>query len=199
MGVFFIQIPQSIEAMLTSPVDEQQLLLQISHGSRQAFRQLYEQTSPLLFAVALRLLRKRELAEEILQEVYVTLWHVAGQYHTERGSVRTWLATMTRNRCIDHLRKVTPLSLSTPLEDDDIVSYDDPLARLIDHSHHMQLSICIGELTLEQRQCISLAFFEGLTHQQVAAQLAVPLGSAKTWIRRGLDALKRCMGGGRDA
>jgi len=195
--MMFILGHQSIEIMLSTPVDEQQLLLQISHGSRQAFRQLYEQTAPLMFAVALRLLRKRELAEEILQEVYVTLWHVAGQYHTERGSVRTWLSTMTRNRCIDYLRKgVLP---SSSLDEVEIAVDDDPLARLIDHHHQMQLSVCISELSLEQRQCISLAFYEGLTHQQVAAQLAVPLGSAKTWIRRGLDALKRCMGRGRDA
>lgn len=175
--------------------DERLLLLEISRGNTEAFKQLYEQTSPLMFAIALRLLRKRELAEEIIQEVYVSVWHIAGEYHTERGSVKTWLSTITRNRCIDILRKPSySASLFTESDEDLASDIDDPLHKVIAFHNDAQLSICIDHLKQEQKKSISLAFFEGMTHQQVAMAMAIPLGSAKTWIRRGLEALKQCMG-----
>lgn len=180
--------------MFAETLDERALLLQIGQGNRNAFRQLYDQASPQLFAVALRLLRKRDVAEEVLQEVFLTLWHAADQYDIERGSVRTWLSTITRNKCIDRIRR-TPVE-TLPLLDDDILASekDDPLAHVLDQDHHAMLSVCLDGLDNQQRQCVSLAFFDGMTHQEVAAHLTVPLGSAKTWIRRGLDFLKKCMG-----
>ncbi|WP_410210752.1 sigma-70 family RNA polymerase sigma factor [Aquirhabdus sp.] len=180
--------------MFAPLVDEQTLLLQIGQGNRQAFRQLYDQTSPHLFAVALRLLRKRDSAEEVLQEVFLTIWHAADQYDIERGSVRTWLSTITRNRCIDRIRRAPVETL--PLQDDDALTSekDDPLTHVLYQDHHALLSVCLGELDEQQRHCVSLAFFDGMTHQEVATHLTVPLGSAKTWIRRGLEFLKKCMG-----
>jgi RNA polymerase sigma-70 factor (ECF subfamily) len=172
--------------------DERALLLQISQGSRTAFRQLYDQTSPQLYAVALRLLRKKEHAEEVLQDVFLTLWHAADQYDTERGSVRTWLSTITRNRCIDRMRRN---ELATETLEEDVIAGDksDPLEHVLDQDHHALLSACLEGLDQQQRTCVSLAFYDGMTHQQVAEHLTVPLGSAKTWIRRGLDFLKKCM------
>lgn len=177
--------------------DEQALLLQIGQGNRIAFRQLYDQTSPQLFAIALRLMKKQDMAEEVLQEVFLTLWHVSDQYNTERGSVRTWLSTITRNRCIDHIRRLPAeqvLLLNEETMIPDIASdHDDPLAHAMQADHQALLSLCMQGLDDQQRQCVSLAFFDGMTHQQVANHLTVPLGSAKTWIRRGLDFLKKCM------
>lgn len=177
--------------------DEQALLLQIGQGNRIAFRQLYHQTSPQLFAIALRLMKKQDMAEEVLQEVFLTLWHVSDQYNTERGSVRTWLSTITRNRCIDRIRRQPAeqvLLLNEETMIPDIASdHDDPLAHAMQADHQALLSLCMQGLDDQQRQCVSLAFFDGMTHQQVANHLTVPLGSAKTWIRRGLDFLKKCM------
>lgn len=180
--------------MFAETLDERSLLLQIGQGNRNAFRQLYDQASPQLFAVALRLLRKRDVAEEVLQEVFLTLWHAADQYDIERGSVRTWLSTITRNKCIDRIRR-TPVE-TLPLLDDDVLASekDDPLAHVLEQDHHALLTVCLDGLDHQQRQCVSLAFFDGMTHQEVATHLTVPLGSAKTWIRRGLDFLKKCMG-----
>lgn len=181
--------------MSVERTDERLLLLEISRGDKVAFRQLYEQTSPLMFAIALRLLRNQSLAEEIIQEVYVSVWSIAAQYHTERGSVKTWLSTITRNRCIDQLRKTSPALHMSDDFDGLVDERADPLFGVIADSHKMQLSICIDHLKQEQRQSIFLAFFDGLTHQQIATEMAVPLGSTKTWIRRGLEALRQCMGG----
>lgn len=173
--------------------DEQTLLLQIGQGNRLAFRQLYDQTSPQLFAIALRLLKKQDMAEEVLQDVFLTLWHVSDQYNTERGSVRTWLSTITRNRCIDRIRRLPAEQIIR--FDEELMASDknDPLDHAMQADHQALLSVCMQELDDRQRQCVSLAFFDGMTHQQIASHLTVPLGSAKTWIRRGLDFLKKCM------
>jgi RNA polymerase sigma-70 factor (ECF subfamily) len=181
--------------MFATALDERALLLKIGHGDREAFRELYDQTSPQLFAVALRLLRKRDAAEEVIQEVFLTLWHAADQYDIDRGSVRTWMSTITRNRCIDRIRR-TPQETLPLLDDDESLTSenDDPLSHVLAQDHQQLLSVCLDGLDSQQRQCVSLAFFDGMTHQEVASHLTVPLGSAKTWIRRGLDFLKKCMG-----
>jgi RNA polymerase sigma-70 factor, ECF subfamily len=174
--------------------DERLLLLRTSRGDRQAFEQLYLETSPTLYAVALRLLRQREAAEEVVQEVFMTLWHAAGQYDTKRGSVRTWLTTITRNRCIDRLRR--PANQQTEDYDDDMLStpeHHNPLHQVVEDDDRSVLLGCMQTLTEQQQRCIALAYFDGMTHQEVSSELTIPLGSAKTWIRRGLDALKKCM------
>lgn len=185
--------------MLTAPtqtasMDEQRLLLEITQGSRSAFKQLYEQTSPLLYAVALKIVKKQDMAEEVLQEVYLTIWHAASQYNIERGSVRTWLSTITRNRCIDRLRRTPKESaLDSHHENELVATTLDPLQCAENADDQNLLMLCLDRLDEKQRACVSLAFFEGMTHQEVAGHLTVPLGSAKTWIRRGLDVLKKCM------
>lgn len=179
--------------MAASAPDERTLLLQTSHGDRQAFQQLYTELSPQLYAIALRILRQRTAAEDVVQEVFITLWHAAGQYDTRRGSVRTWLSTITRNRCIDRLRRKP---LATDEYDEDLLiapDHHNPLQQVEDDDDRAALLGCLDELNDQQRQCIALAYFDGLTHQEVSSQMAIPLGSAKTWIRRGLDVLKRCM------
>lgn len=176
------------------PTDERVLLLKISRGDQLAFRELYDQTSPQLYAVALRLLRRRDVAEDVVQEVFLTLWHAADQYDMARGSVRTWLSTITRNRCIDRLRRA-PIPISEVEADELPDQYaDDPLQSALTDADLSVLAECLEDLNEQQRRSISLAYFDGLTHQDVAARMDVPLGSAKTWIRRGLDVLRKCMG-----
>lgn len=175
------------------PTDERVLLLKISRGDELAFHELYMQTSPQLYGVALRLMKRRDLAEEVIQEVFLTLWHAADQYDLARGSVRTWLSTITRNRCIDRLRRQPAHSVEIQeqhLADD----RTDPLHSALSQADLHVLAECFESLNPQQRHCLALAYYDGLTHQEVAHQLDVPLGSAKTWIRRGLDFLKKCMG-----
>lgn len=176
------------------PPDERVLILKVSQGDKAAFRELYEQVSPQLYGVALRLLRRRDLAEDMVQDVFLTLWHAADQYDVSRGSVRTWLSTITRNRCIDYLRR-QPAPASNidevPLE---ACAGFDPQQAVLSADDIKILSECLSELNDQQRCAVLLAYFDGSTHQQVAQQMQSPLGSVKTWIRRGLDALKNCMG-----
>ncbi len=174
-------------------IDEGALLLQIGQGDRLAFQNLYEQAAPQLFAIAVRLLKKQDIAEEVLQDVFLTLWHVSDQYNVERGSVRTWLSTITRNRCIDRMRRQPVMHVE--LLDEEVFTPDeeDPMNRAMQADDETLLSVCMHELNEQQRLCVSLAFFDGMTHQEVANHLTVPLGSAKTWIRRGIDYLKKCM------
>ncbi len=176
------------------PLDERVLILKVSRGDKAAFRELYEQTSPQLYGVALRLLRRRDLAEDMVQEVFLTLWHAADQYDVSRGSVRTWLSTITRNRCIDYLRRQPAHQENAdeiPLE---ACAGFDPQQATLSADDIKILSECLSELNEQQRCAVLLAYFDGSTHQQVAQQMQSPLGSVKTWIRRGLDALKNCMG-----
>ena len=108
--------------------------------------------------------------------------------------MRTWLSTITRNRCIDRLRRA-PVPLSE-VEANDLPDQqaDDPLQSALTDADLSVLAECLEDLNDQQRRSISLAYFDGLTHQDVAARMDVPLGSAKTWIRRGLDVLRKCMG-----
>lgn len=176
------------------PLDERILILKISRGDKAAFRDLYEQMSPQLYGIALRLLRRRDIAEEMVQEVFLTLWHAADQYDVSRGSVRTWLSTITRNRCIDYLRRQP-----APMDNIDEVPLEacagfDPQQATLNADDIKILSECLSGLNEQQRCAVLLAYFDGSTHQQVAEQMQSPLGSVKSWIRRGLDALRHCMG-----
>ncbi len=160
-----------------------------SQGDRKAFEQLYRTTAGKLLAVAQKLLGRKDMAEEIIQETYIKLWHNAASYHTERGSVLTWLVSMVRNRCIDELRhqKVhRDNSDKLPLPTD--ISPSNSQA-----NGDNKLNQCFDTLQNTQRQSIQLAYFYGLTHQEITHHLEAPLGSIKTWIRRGLEALKRCI------
>ena len=170
------------------------LLGLVAAGNRAAFTRLYEQYSPRLFAVCLRLLKHRNQAEEALQDTFIRIWHSAGEYHEERGAPLAWMATIARNRSLDILRqwRRAPTGSMEALETTEDMS-PTPLELLQAGSTHLALRSCINELSAEQRESIVWAFFEGLTHQQLAQRFHTPLGTVKSWIRRGLLSLKRCL------
>lgn len=165
-------------------------------GDQRAFEQLYQQTSSRLHGVALALLRRRDLAEEVVQEAYVKVWHGAGSYRGDCGTVSTWLSTIVRRTAIDRLRrnKNDAVTQQEP-EDWDVVDEDtpDPLQQLLDDADNTRLSRCLEHLDERQRESLRLAFFQGLTHSELAERLETPLGTVKAWIRRGLDKLKGCL------
>lgn len=173
------------------------LLARSAVGDQNAFSRLYEHTAPRLYGVCLRLLRQRELAEEVLQEVYVRIWHQAPEYTPERGTVMTWMATIARYRAIDTLRRHARRP-EAPLDEGIARELSDtgagPLEATAAGGEAAALERCLGELSETQRDAIGLAFFQGLTHEEVGERLQSPLGTVKSWIRRGLQSLKRCLG-----
>jgi len=172
------------------------LVYRTALGDQRAFELLYQQTSSRLYGVALTLLRRRDLAEEVLQEAYVKIWHAAGTYQPDRGTVSTWLSTIVRRSAIDRLRRQKNDTLaSQEPEDWDVVDEDtpSPLQQLLDDADSKRLSRCLEHLDERQRESLRLAFFQGLTHSELALKLETPLGTVKAWIRRGLDKLKGCL------
>ena len=181
-----------------------QLLARAGLGDRAAFARLYERSSGHLFAVVLRIQRDRAQAEDLLQEVYVSVWKAAASFDAARSQPLTWLTHIARNRAIDSLRRANAQprteTLSRPDDDErpdphEAMASDDPgpLDLLDQASDKRQLSQCMDHLSPPQRQSVALAFFDGLSHAEVAEQLREPLGTVKSWVRRALQTLKGCL------
>lgn len=176
------------------------LLSRIALGDQAAFAEFYEATSAHLYGVALRIVRDGPAAEEILQEAYVSLWHHAASYEIAKSQPMTWLTSIVRNRCLDHLRRreIDTVSL-TPDHDDDAPACDPrsdgmtPGELLLAGAQARSVRDCVERLEAGPRQAIALAFYQGMSHAELAAQLHEPLGTVKSWVRRGLERLKHCL------
>ncbi|MCB1889427.1 MAG: sigma-70 family RNA polymerase sigma factor [Rhodocyclaceae bacterium] len=174
------------------------LLARTALGDRDAFRMLYDATSPRLFGIAVGLLRRRELAEEVLQESFVSIWHRAGSYRPGSAQPISWLIAIVRNQALDRLRH-SGRRPEEGLPDLDEVADDapdaptDPLNQLERSVDALHVRACLDDLRGSPRQCLALAFYRGLTHSEMASHLDAPLGSVKVWLRRGLERLKRCL------
>ncbi len=172
-----------------------ELLLQCGRSDHQAFEQLYRIAAPRLFALCRRMLRREELAEEALQESFLQIWRDAAQFDPNRAMAMTWMGVIVRHRCLDLLRRRRP---EDSLEDYDtfIEPADDsagPLELTLRWADHHALGHCLKTLSESQRLSITLAFYRGFSHQQLSAYLATPVGTVKSWIRRGLIQLKQCL------
>ena len=166
----------------------------IAAGDRGALQELYEASSAKLFGVCLRILSDREESEDVLQEVYLTIWRRADRFDPARASVMTWLSTIARNRAIDRLRTRGPLSLADPIEDLEIPDASEGAEALaMAADDRRRLLGCLDQLDERTRQAIRTAFFEGLTYEALARRMDTPLGTVKSWIRRGLARLKGCL------
>ena len=174
-------------------------LAQSALGNQAAFADLYRATSLKLFGVALRILRREDWAEEVLQECYVNIWIHAGDYAVAKSAPLTWMTSIVRNRCLDRLRGPQP---ETGGEEYDIAveTWRDenpgPMEQLLASREAGALARCLEKLESRQRQSIMLAFFHGLSHAELAGHLKQPLGTVKTWVRRGLERLKGCLAAG---
>jgi RNA polymerase sigma factor (sigma-70 family) len=172
-------------------------------GDRAAFATLYQRSSPHLFAVILRINRDRAQAEDILQEVYVNVWRAAAGFDAAQSQPMTWLTSIARNRAIDSLRRASAqprLDSGHALDDEDNDVYDEtadeapgPLELLSQAADARQLQHCMHALSAPQRQSLALAYYDGLSHAEVADKMAQPLGTVKSWVRRALLALKSCL------
>jgi RNA polymerase sigma-70 factor (ECF subfamily) len=167
----------------------------VARGDQAALRRVYDQTSAKLFGVCLRILKDRTEAEDVLQDVYVTVWRRAGSFDPSRGvSPITWLATLARNRAIDRLR-ASKAHLSRPLEAAAEAPDQAPLAdaTLEKDQTQSRLSHCLDQLEPDHAGYVRSAFFGGHTYQTLAEAAAVPLGTMKSWIRRSLLRLRGCL------
>ena len=171
-----------------------ELLAKSALGDRRAFAALYEATRAKLFAVSLRIVRERALAEEALQDGFVNIWNHASDYAQARSAPMTWMTAIVRNRSLDIVRRVREApdvddALAANLADDGPAAVDTLARRADEHALHE----CLQELEADQRQSIALAFFHGLSHSELAAHLRKPLGTVKTHVRRGLLRLRDCL------
>ncbi len=167
----------------------------LAEGDRGALEWIYQATSAKLFGICLRILGDRGEAEDALQDVYVSLWQRAKTYDPGRASPISWLAVFARNRAIDRLRKSKVRSGSVPVDEALELPDKEPMADAILESGERSARIhhCLGTLEERQQDAIRTAFFEGTTYAELAEQRAVPLGTMKSWVRRGLAKLKRCL------
>ena len=166
----------------------------VAAGEREALRQLYQATSAKLFGVCLRILSDREESEDVLQDVYVTIWRRADRFDSARASVMTWLSTIARNRAIDRLRARGPLAYAAPIDDLEIADGADSAETLLSAADDRnKLHGCLSELDDRTQNVIRTAFFEGVTYETLARNMDAPLGTVKSWIRRGLAKLKGCL------
>jgi RNA polymerase sigma-70 factor (ECF subfamily) len=169
-------------------------LVGTGHEDRSAFRDLYALTSAKLFGICYRICGERQAAEDVLHDVYLTIWKRAGAYEPHRASPITWLGTIARNRAIDW-RRAQGVRRSTPIEDAPPIPDAAPLASetmVADEEAH-QLHECLKGLEDRQRGAIRTAFFDGVTYAELAERESVPLGTMKSWVRRGLARLRECL------
>ena len=165
-----------------------------ARGERVALRALYERESRWLLGVALRIVRDRETAHDVLQEAFLLIWQRAGSYQRSLGSARGWVYTVVRHRALDAVRRA---GRETAVGDD-IEAYADShaLANPVAESPSVDealLNRCLEALDERKRECVVYAFVEGYTHEQISQRLAAPVGTVKSWIRRGLISLKACL------
>src|SRR4029453_7047510 len=186
--------PQSIDGNAALA----ELLARTALADQRAFAEIYRRTSSHLYAVALRILREPAAAEEVLQEAFVSVWHHAGGYTAAKSQPQTWLTSIVRNRCLDRLRRRALDTVTLTRDNDEETEIDLPaegpsaVDLLIAGAEAQGSSVraCVETLEGGQKQAIALAFFQGLTHAELARQLGEPLGTVKSWVRRGLERLK---------
>lgn len=173
------------------------LLALTASGDQRAFQQLYRDSSSHLFGLLLRILKRRDLAEEALQDCYVKIWQKAETYEPQKGAPLTWMMTVARYRALDLLRVKRP-EVEMPEEGEEVpFSMEDvsesPEDRAIESDGIGRMEGCMKSLQQEQRQSVLLAYYEGYTHQELAERLKAPLGTVKSWVRRGLSKLRECL------
>lgn len=181
--------------MSAEPASTIQLIQQVAKQDRDAFSQLYDHFSSLVFTLAMRMLKVRSDAEDLLQEVFVQIWRQAGSYRQERGSPEAWIINIARSRAIDKIRSIRRMERSFVLTDDPAgaesnVSTESSAA---DSEARMTMNSALANLPETQRRVLELAYFDGLTQSEIAARLAEPLGTVKTRMRSGIQRLREIL------
>ncbi|TVV73492.1 sigma-70 family RNA polymerase sigma factor [Sphingomonas solaris] len=166
------------------------LLAAVGEGDRAAFSALYARTSAKLYGTILRILPEGGQADDALQDVYARIWHIAGSYDAARGRPITWLAAIARNRAIDVLRKGRGGARMVTLDPDALAAIPD---EQVDPAVHAALVQCLDTLDPLHRECILLAYLHGASREELAVRYDRPTGTIKSWLSRGLLALRGCL------
>ena len=165
-----------------------------ARGDRQALRRLYEEEAARLISVAQRIVRRRELAEEVVHDAFIQIWQRAGSFKAEIGSARGWIFAIVRNRALNVVRDGARVDLmdadALAAAHDQNAVIDDAFDRLATDS---RLRKYLEAIERQKRESLLLSYVAGYSHGEIAGRLGVPIGTAKSWIRRGLTALKDCM------
>ncbi|RYX88905.1 MAG: sigma-70 family RNA polymerase sigma factor [Comamonadaceae bacterium] len=175
------------------------LIDRVAFADEAALRQLYELTSSRLYGVAVRVVTNREWAEDVLQEAFLNIWRIAGDYKASLSPPMAWMGLIVRSRGLDFLRRRTSDRADSVQELDDVISETvagdspNPMDMAQASEQAWALHQCLNRLENRQREVVSLAYMRDLSHGELAEQLRLPLGTVKTWIRRGLEQLRACM------
>jgi RNA polymerase sigma-70 factor (ECF subfamily) len=192
---------------MAEPTDTlQNLLAAVARGDQLALARVYERTCAHLLGVGERILGRRQAAEDVLQETFVSVWKNASSYDPKVSQPMTWLISITRNRALDVLRaegRKNEVALDPGSDDEDaptglaatLSSGESALDLFSQATQALHIRECMDGLEAAARQGLALAYYQGLSHSEVAAHMGSPLGSVKTWIRRGLAQLKTCLEG----
>jgi RNA polymerase sigma-70 factor, ECF subfamily len=159
-----------------------------------AFEEIYDRHSRMVYALVYRILRQAGSAEEVVQEVFLQVWRHVAQFDLERGAFQPWLLAMARNRALDQLRLKSERQRRREEQSDELppqISLPDYEKQLDDKRQAERVRALMGELNPRQKQAIEMAYFEGLSHSEIASTLKEPLGTVKSWIRNGLLRLKQ--------
>jgi RNA polymerase sigma-70 factor (ECF subfamily) len=180
---------------LGSP-DTAELVGSVAGGDEEAFSELYRRSSGVVYGVALRVTRDSVLAQDVLQETFLQAWREAGRFDPARGSARAWLLTIAHRRAVDRVRHEQRTGIrETAWGLRAIDTEHDSVAEIVElRAEHRLVRTALDSLTTLQRQAIELAYVQGLTHTEVAAELGIPLGTAKTRLRDGLMRLRESIG-----
>lgn len=180
---------------MAAPAELVSLLSAAAEGDQGAFERLYAATRAKLYGIVLRILRRADLAEEVMQESYLQIWRSAREFDARRASAITWMVAIARNRAIDRLRRRTEISIDEESAAMDVAAESlDPLAAREMTEELRRLLGCLGTLDEDRRQLVLLAYYDGLSRDELAARFNRPANTIKTWLRRSLIEVRECLG-----
>ena len=180
-------------AQQEAAIEEAVLLAQIGTGDQEAFRKLYDRYSTPLYSLGMRMLRQPGEAEEALQDTFVKIWNHAASFDARKSRPFTWAVTIMRRTCIDRIRKLnrTPESVTLQLSDDQAWSTPEKVRETaVRHEMREQVETALKDIPDKQQRALELALFSGMTHSEIARALEQPLGTVKSWLKRGLFQLR---------
>jgi RNA polymerase sigma-70 factor (ECF subfamily) len=180
------------------PFDHEAALAACARGDRAALRRLYEQEGRYLLGVALRIVRDRATAEDVLHDAFMNIWTRAATFDASRGAGRGWMYGIVRHRALDAVRAgartvSTDEEAMDALRDDEDAAAPDMVDVFAVRADLGRLDDCLERLDTAKRNCVLYAYLDGCTHSEIAERLGAPLGSVKAWIRRGLSSLRECL------